>query len=81
MLIDRNDNVINMCEMKFYNEEFTVSKQYHSTLVHRLNTLSGMIPKRKAIHSTLITTFGLTQNEYCGDFQQVITLDALFEKS
>lgn len=81
MLIDRNDNVVNMCEMKFYNEDFTVSKQYHSTIVHRLNVLSGMIPKRKSIHSTLITTYGLTQNEYSGDFQQVITLDALFVES
>ena len=81
MLIDRNDNVVNMCEMKFYNENFTISKQYHSTIVHRLNVLSGMIPKRKSIHSTLITTYGLTQNEYSGDFQQVITLDALFVES
>lgn len=40
-----------------------------------------MIPKRKSIHSTLITTYGLTQNEYSGDFQQVITLDALFVES
>ena len=78
MLIDRNDNVVNMCEMKFYNEEFTVNKQYHSVLVHRQNVLSGMMPRRKAIHSTLITTFGLTHNEYSGDFQQVITIDALF---
>lgn len=78
MLIDRNDNVVNLCEMKFYNEEFTVSKQYHSTIVHRRNVLSGIIPKRKAIHSTLITTFGLKHNEYSGDFQQVLTLDALF---
>ena len=78
MLIDRNDNVVNMCEMKFYNEEFTVNKQYHSVLVHRQNVLSGMIARRKTIHSTLITTYGLTHNEYSGDFQQVITIDALF---
>ncbi len=78
MLIDRNDNVVNMCEMKFYNEEFTVSKAYHSTIVHRLNVLSEMIPRRKSVHCTLITTFGLTHNEYSGDFQQVVTMDALF---
>jgi hypothetical protein len=28
---------------------------------------------------TLITTFGLTYNEYFGAFQQVITLDDLFK--
>lgn len=78
MLIDRKDNVLNMCEIKFYNETFTISKAYHSILTHRLNVLSNNISKRKVIHSTLITTFGLEYNEYSGDFQQVITLDDLF---
>lgn len=78
MLVDRNDNVVNMCEMKFYNEEFSVSKSYHAVLVHRQNVLSGMLPRRKAIYSTLITTYGLAYNEYSGDFQQVVTMDALF---
>ncbi len=78
MLIDRKDNIINMCEMKFYNEEFSVSKSYHSVLMHRQNSLAEHISKKKAIHSTLITTYGLKYNEYSGDFQQVVTLDDLF---
>ena len=78
MLIDRKDNIVNMCEMKFYNEEFCVSKSYHATLVHRQNMLSSVLPRRKAIHNTLITTYGLSYNEYSGDFQQVITMDDLF---
>ena len=67
-----------MCEMKFYNEEFSVSKSYHSILMHRQNSLAEHISKKKAIHSTLITTYGLKYNEYSGDFQQVVTLDDLF---
>jgi len=79
MLIDRKDNVVNMCEMKFYNEEFSVCKSYHAKLVHRQNTLSSLLPRRKVVHSTLITTYGLTYNEYSGDFQQVVTLEDLFK--
>lgn len=78
MLIDRRDNIVNMCEMKFYNEEFSVNKSYHSTLTHRQNLLSQSLPRKKTIHSTLITTFGLIYNEYSGDFMQTITLDDLF---
>lgn len=78
MIIDRADNVLNMCEMKFYSEPFTISKAYHAVLAHRLNLLGGSISRRKVIHSTLITTYGLDYNEYSGDFQQVITLDDLF---
>lgn len=80
MLIDRKDNVVNMCEMKFYNEEFSVSKAYYSTLAHRQNTLAATLSRKKVIHSTLITTYGLTYNEYSSGFQQVITLDDLFKE-
>ena len=47
-------------------------------LLHRQELLSAEIPKRYAIHNTLITTFGLTYNEYSGIFSNVITLDELF---
>jgi AAA+ ATPase superfamily predicted ATPase len=78
LLIDRNDNVINMCEIKFYGDDFTVGKDYYRIILHRQELLSNEIPKRTAIHSTLITTFGLTYNEYSGVFSNVITLDELF---
>ncbi len=78
MVIDRKDNVVNMCEMKFYNEDFSVSKAYHATLVHRQKLLSEHLSRRKAIHPTLITTYGLKYNEYSGDFPKVVTLDDLF---
>lgn len=80
MLIKRNDHVMNMCEMKFYNEEFSVDKAYHKVLVHRENLLEKALPKRMVVHPTLITTEGLKYNEYSGDFQKVVVLDELFEE-
>ena len=78
MLIERNDNVVNLCEMKFYKNDFTVDKAYDRKLRNRQALLQERLPKRVAIHMTLITTFGLAYNEYFGAFQQVITLDDLF---
>lgn len=78
MLIQRKDNVVNMCEMKFYSEDFTVSKEYHKRLVHRQNILVEHLPRKTAVHNVLITTYGLTYNEYSGDFMNTITLDDLF---
>ena len=80
LLIDRADNIINMCELKFYGDDFTVSREYDRILRHRQELLSNEIPKRKAIHTTLITTFGLTYNEYSGIFTNTILLDDLFRK-
>ncbi len=79
LLIERADHVINMCEMKFYGEEFTVNKSYYQKLSQRQKILSEQLKKRQVIHSTLVTTYGLKYNEYSGAFQRVIKMDALFQ--
>ena len=79
LLISRNDNVINMCEIKYYGGEFKVNKDYYIKLLKRHTILAENVSPRVAIHSTLITTFGLMQNEYSGAFSNVIVLDDLFK--
>lgn len=79
MLIERKDNIVNMCEMKFYGTDFSVDKSYDKVLRSRLALLSKEISPKMAIHNTLITTFGLKYNEYSGIFSNVIDMNALFE--
>jgi hypothetical protein len=78
MLIDRSDNVVNLCEIKFYNKPFTIDKKYDDTLRERVQTLIEAIPRKKTIHLTFIASFGLKQNAYSGQVQSVVTLDDLF---
>lgn len=78
LLISRQDNVINMCEIKYYSRDFTVDKQYYRTLLARQSILSEMVSPKLVVRSTLITTFGLSRNEYSGVFSNVITLEDLF---
>ena len=78
LLISRKDNVINMCEIKYYGDRFVVNKDYYQILLHRQELLAQEISPKIAIHSTLITTFGLTYNEYSGTFTNVISMDDLF---
>ena len=47
-------------------------------LVHRTNMLVEHVNRKTAIHSVLVTTYGLTYNEYSGDFVNVVTMDDLF---
>lgn len=79
LLIMRNDNVVNMCEIKYYGAEFHVSKEYHRALLKRQELLAKEISSKMSIYNTLITTFGLSYNEYSGIFTNVITLDDLFQ--
>ena len=68
LLLSRNDNVINMCECKFYSDDFSVDGKYYRTILRRQEMLAGMVSRKIAIHSTLITTYGLIHNEYSGAF-------------
>lgn len=79
LLLMRDDNVVNMCEIKYYGGDFSVDKNYYKTLLRRQETLVRELPAKVSVHSTLITTFGLLRNKYSGAFAQVITLDDLFE--
>lgn len=78
LLISRMDNVVNMCEIKFYNDLFTVDGCYYRTLMHRQNLLAPHLKRGAGIHNTLITTYGLVKNAYSGIFSNVVTMDDLF---
>jgi len=78
LVISRNDNVVNMCEIKYYGDIFTVDKRYYQVLLRRQEILSKELSPRVSVHNTLITTFGLAYNEYSGIFKNVLTLDDLF---
>ena len=79
LLIERRDDVVNMCEIKFYSDDFTVDKSYYRTVIRRQGLLEKYLKRKNVIHNTLITTYGLTYNEYSGVFTNVITLDDLFD--
>lgn len=79
MLIIRKDNAVNMCEIKFYSDDFTVNKDYYRTVQRRIEMLSKKLSPKFSIYSTLITTYGLVKNEYSGAFVRTITLDDLFK--
>lgn len=78
LVISRNDNIVNMCEIKFYNTEFSVSKEYYQKLLYRQEILLQKVSKKYVVHNTLITTFGLVKNEYSDIFHNAIFLDSLF---
>ena len=78
LMIERDDRVINACEIKFYSDMFTVNNTYYRELLRRQGILVEHISPKTAVYQTLISTYGLKKNEYSGIFSQVVTLDDLF---
>lgn len=78
MLIDRRDRVVNICEMKFSVNEFIIDKDYDAVLRSRMATFKQETKTNKALHITLITTFGVKRNTYSNIVQSQVLLDDLF---
>lgn len=78
LIIERADNFVNLCEMKFYQDTFTLDKDEDEKLRHRITCVKEKMKKRQSLHVTLITTYGLTQGKYSSTITHVVTLDDLF---
>lgn len=79
LLIDRNDQVINLCEIKFHNKIFTITKSYIEQLRNKKSVFSEVSKTGKQIFLTMITTFGLKENQYSLEIDNSFTMDILFE--
>jgi len=80
LVIDRPDNAIHLCEMKYFNDEVTVTKDYARKLRSRRSAFQYFTKTKKFLFTTLMTTYGLNSNKHSlGLIDQVLTIDNLFE--
>ena len=80
LLIDRNDGIINLCEMKYSDEEFIIDKKLDENLRNKKSAFIREAKVRKAVHITMVTTYGVKRNEYWGNIQSEVKMDDLFWK-
>ena len=81
LLIDRNDQTINLCEMKCSTAAFVIDKNYATELNNKRTIFQTETGTRKTIFVTMITTFGVKQNAwYSGQVQNELTMGDLFGK-
>ena len=78
LLIDRRDRVINICEMKYSINEFTIDKDYDQSLRNKIQVFRDESETKKALHLTMITTYGVKKNMYSNSVQSQVVLDDLF---
>ena len=79
LVLDRNDSVINLCEIKYSKGEYEITQDYNDTLRDRYATFADTTKTPKTIHTTMITTFGIKHNMFWGNIQSEIKLDDLLQ--
>lgn len=80
MLIDRADNMVNICEMKFSKNEYTVTKEDADNLYHKAKRFVENVGKGKSVSLTMITMNGISHTGHWGDIHNNVTAEDLFEK-
>ena len=79
IVIDRSDNVITTCEVKYSKGEYLLKKAEYDRMLNRISTFTDEKKGRKAVQPVVITTFGIKKNEYSDIFQRALTMDDLLQ--
>ena len=80
LVIERNDGVFNLCEMKYCRDEFEMDATDARKLQRRAEVFQRETGTDFALHTTLVTTYGLVQNVHAAPVQSVVTMTDLFSE-
>ncbi len=78
LVIERADQTVNLCEMKFTNAPFSISLAYEMNLRQKLSRFQEMTKMRKSLQLTLVTTYGVAVNSHSNIVSNEVRLDDLF---
>jgi uncharacterized protein len=82
LLIDRNDKVINLCEIKWTNTNYIITKSYSEELREKMALFKHYSKTNKQVFLTFISSLKILQNEHSqGIVDNEIGLDSLFTVS
>ncbi len=77
-MIDRADRIINLCEMKFSEGPYTITKDYEYKLRNRMTIFREETKTNKSLVTTLVTTYGVLHGIHSGIVQSEVVMDDLF---
>ncbi len=81
LLIDRSDRVINVCEMKFSEKPYSITKAYADNLRMKMAIFADATQVRKSLALTMVTTYGVLPGIHAGIVQNEVTMDDLFAQA
>lgn len=79
LLIDRSDGIIDICEMKYSKDQYTITSDYSKELARKREVFVSVTETKNAVHTIMVTTEGVVHNAEWGEIQAEVMLDNLFE--
>ena len=78
LLIDRTDNVVSVCEMKYAPNGYVMTKAEAEKINTRLRVFSLYLPSKKGTQLVMITSNGMSQNKHNVNINRELTAESLF---
>ena len=78
LIIERADRIIHLCEMKFSQGEFRITKDYEDKLRNRMSIFKEKTKNKMTLVHTFVTTYGVANGKYSNIVHSEVTLDGLF---
>lgn len=78
MIIERADRIIHLCEMKFSESSYSITKEYEKKLRERMGVFKEQTKTKKSVVHTFVTTYGVTNGVCHSIVHSEVTMDDLF---
>ncbi|MBQ9009016.1 MAG: ATP-binding protein [Clostridia bacterium] len=79
LVLERADQLINLCEIKFTDTPFKMDATYEQSLLHKISVYQEETKTTKPIRLVLISAEGLAGTAYTEKISGVITLNDIFD--
>ena len=78
LLIDRNDGIVDLCEMKYTKDAYALTEEEWNRIARRRGALRSVLPADKAIHVVMVTAQPMVRNAWSKEVMAFISADDLF---
>jgi AAA+ ATPase superfamily predicted ATPase len=78
LVLNRADNVVDLCEIKYTLEPYEIEKSYAEKLIHRREAFMMQTKTKKSVHMVMVAAAGVKKNQYSYAVQSIIQLEDLF---
>ena len=78
LVIDRDDRIVNLCEIKYTTDPFEIDKEEWWKLDAKIGRYVEGAKKKKTVFLTILSAEGVAKTGYASRVNKVLTLDALF---
>ena len=78
LVIDRADKIVTLCEMKYYNKVYSMTKHDYESLKSKVDSFRRVTKTQKGISLAMVTTNGITRNANSSNVDVSIVSDDLF---